>query len=149
MDNYSLRMANSIKHTTDKEHQIRMWHRRLGHPSFSYLKHLFLSLFSQVNERVFECETCIQAKSHHALFLLVLNKKNTTPFSLIHSDVWGPASHSDGSEVKWFVTFIDDYTRMTWLYLMKHKNEVFKIFQVFHRMVQTQFFSKNSSLALR
>ena len=66
MDDCSLRMANSIKHTTDKEPQIRMWHRRLGHSSFSYLKHLFPSLFSQVNERVFECETYIQAKSHRA-----------------------------------------------------------------------------------
>ena len=66
MDDCSLEMANSIKYTTDKEHQIWMWHRRLGHPSFSYLKHLFPSLFSQVNERVFECEICIQAKSHRA-----------------------------------------------------------------------------------
>ena len=135
MYDYSLGMANSIKHTTNKEHQIWMWHRRLGHPSFSYLKHLFLSLFSQVNERVFECETCIQAKSHRASFPLILNKKNTTPFSLIHSNVWGPASHSDGSGIKWFVIFIDDCTRITWLYLMKYKNEVFQIFQVFHRMV--------------
>ena len=100
MDDCSLGIANSIKHTTDKEHQIQMWHRRLGHPSFSYMKHLFPSLFSEVNERVFECETCIQLKSHRASFPLILNKKNTTPFSLIHSDVWGPAPHSDGSGVK-------------------------------------------------
>ena len=139
MDDCSLGMDNPMKHTTFKQHQIWMWHRRLGHPSFLYLKHLFLSLFSQVNEGVFECETCIQAKSHHASFLLSFNKINPIPFSLIHYDMWGPAPSSDASEIKQFVTFIDDCTRMTWLQLMKHKNEVFHIFQVFHRMEQTQF----------
>ena len=87
MDDCSLEMANTIKHTTVNEHQIWMWHRRLGFSSFLYLNHLFPSLFSQVNEGVFECETCIQAKSHCASFALSLNKNNTTPFSLIHSDI--------------------------------------------------------------
>ena len=85
-------------------------------------------MFSQVNEEMFKCETCIQAKSYRALVPLNLNKSNNIPFSLIHSDVWGPAPYFDRSGIKWFVTFIDDYTRMTWLYLMKHKNEVFHIF---------------------
>ena len=84
-------------------------------------------MFSQVNEAMFKCETCIQAKSHRASFPLSLNKSNNIPFSLIHSDVWGSAPHFDGSGIKWFVTFIDDCTRMTWLYMMKYKNDVFKI----------------------
>ena len=75
MDDCSLGMANTMKHTAVKEHQIWMWHRCLGHPPFLYLKHLFPSLLSQVNERVFECETCIQAKSHRTSFPVILNKK--------------------------------------------------------------------------
>lgn len=35
--------------------------------------------------------------------------------------------------------FVDDCTRMTWLYLLKHKDEVFTVFQSFHAMIQTQF----------
>ena len=139
MDNCSMGMANNVKHTSINEHQIWLWHRRLGHPSFLYLKHLFLSMFSQVNEAMFKCEICIQAKSYRASFSLSLNKSNNILFSLIHADVLGPAPHSDGSRKKWFVTFLDDCTWMTWLYLMKNKNKVFHIFQVFHRMVQTQF----------
>ena len=137
MDDCSMGMANNVKYTSINEHQICLWHRRLGYPSFLNIKHLFPSMISQVNEAMFKCETCIQAKSHRASFPLSLNKNNNSPFSLIHSDVWGPAPHSDGSRIKWFVTFIDDCTRMTWLYLMKYKNEVFNIFQVFHKMVQT------------
>ena len=99
-------------------------------------------MLSQINDAMITCETCIQVKSHRAFFPLSMNKSNTIPFSLIHFDVWGLAPWFDELGIKWFVTFIDDFTRMTWLYMIKHKIEVFKIFQVFHRIVQTQFSAK-------
>ena len=40
------------------------------------------------------------------------------------------------------MTFIDDYTCMIWLYLLKHKDDVFSVFQSFHTMIQTQFLAK-------
>jgi hypothetical protein len=72
---------------------------------------------------------------------LSLNK-SMVPFDLIHSDVWGPAPVPTASGIRWFVIFIDDCTRMTWLYLLKHKDEVLSVFQLFHTMVQTQFSAK-------
>lgn len=86
----------------------------------------------------FHCDTCILAKSHRAIYPLSMNKSDT-PFALIHSNVWGPSPLSTVSGVRWFVIFVDDCTWMTWLYLTKHKDEVFSIFQSFHVMVQTQF----------
>jgi transposase InsO family protein len=72
--------------------------------------------------------------------------KSAIPFALIHSDVWGPSPVTTSSGHRWFVTFIDDCTRMTWLYLLKHKNEVFDVFKSFHIMVQTQFSTKIQTL---
>ena len=40
---------------------------------------------------------------------------------------------------RWFVTFIDDFSRATWVYLMKDKSEVFSVFRNFHKMICTQF----------
>lgn len=40
------------------------------------------------------------------------------------------------------MTFIDDHTRLTWVFLMKEKSEVGPIFQKFNTMVQTQFQTK-------
>ena len=68
--------------------------------------------------------------------------KSEVPFSLIHSDVWGPSPVSTASGHRWFVIFVDDCTRMTWLYLLKHKDEVLRVFKLFHVMVQTQFSAK-------
>jgi len=110
----------------------------LGHPSFGYLRHVFPDLFSDVETSELNCDTCILAKSHRATYPLSMNKSDI-PFALIHSNVWGPSPVSIVSGVCWFVTFVDDCTRMTWLYLLKHKDEVFKVFHSFHAMIQTQF----------
>ena len=58
---------------------------------------------------------------------------------VIHSNVWGPSKISTLGGSCWFVTFIDDCTRMTWLCLMKSKGEVNLLFQKFHKMVHTQY----------
>lgn len=35
---------------------------------------------------------------------------------MVHTDVWGPAPGAS-----YFVTFVDDYSRKVWIYLMRHK----------------------------
>lgn len=142
MDDFNSGKANQVRHTTsDKEQQIWLLHNRLGHPSFGYLQHLFPSLFSTVKHLSFKCETCIVAKSHRVPYPVSHTKKDM-PFSLIHSDVWGPSPVITPPGNKWFVIFVDDFTRMTWLYLIKQKDELFSVFQSFHVMIQTQFSTK-------
>ena len=75
----------------DKQKKIWLWHHRLGHASFGYLKKLFPSLFKDIPDSSFKCNVCILAKSHRTSYPINLNKKTTKPFELIHSDVWGPA----------------------------------------------------------
>jgi hypothetical protein len=61
-----------------------------------------------------------------------------TPFMLVHSDVWTyPTVAING--MKYFVTFIDCHTRMTWIYLLRHKDEVVECFKDFYAYVNTQF----------
>lgn len=73
------------------EHQLWVWHRRLGHPSFSYLKFLFPSLTKNISS--FNCESCVLAKSHKHSYLSSTSH-NREPFALIHTDVWGPSPNS-------------------------------------------------------
>ena len=68
--------------------------------------------------------------------------KSSHPFHLIHSHVWGPSKIKNISSSRWFVTFIDDHIRVTWVFLMKEKYEVGQIFQTFHKMIQNQFQTK-------
>ncbi|RVX12128.1 Retrovirus-related Pol polyprotein from transposon RE1 [Vitis vinifera] len=78
---------------------------------------------------------------HRASLPLILNK-SPFPFMVIHSDVWGPSKVSTLSGSRWFVTFIDDCTRMTWLCLIKTKDEVNLLFQNFHKVIETQYNAK-------
>ena len=121
-----------------KRYEIWLWHRRLGHASFGYLKKLFPSLFAKFDISSFHCDVCELTKIHRASFQLCLNK-SPLPFMVIHSDVWGPSKVTTFSGSRWFVTFINDCTRMTWLYLMTSKGEVNLLFQKFYKMIETQY----------
>ena len=111
-------------------------HRRLGHPSIGYLKLMFPKIASSVH--LFNCETCHLAKSHRHSFKLN-NTRVSAPFSMIHSDVWGPAPINGGQGLRYFLVFIDDFSRMTWVYFLKNKSEVYEKFTQFYSMVQTQY----------
>lgn len=91
MEDFGIGRANHASTTSDRNKvNILLWHRRLGHPSFGYLKHVFPTLFSGLSDLDFKCDTCILAKSHRATYPLSLNQSRI-PFELIHSDVWGPS----------------------------------------------------------
>ena len=102
------------------------------------MKKLFPSLFANFDVSSFQCDVCELAKSHRALFPLTLNK-SSVPFMIIYYDVWGPSKFTTLDGSRWFVTFIDDCTKMTWVCLMKFKSEVNLLFQNFHKMVCSQY----------
>ena len=89
----------------------------------------------------FKCEICELAQ-HHCASFPSQPYKASKPFSVIHSDVWGPNRISTLTGKRWFITFIDDHTRISWVYLMKEKSDVGMIFKTFNNMVQTQFQTK-------
>ena len=68
-----------------------------------------------------------------------VNKRASTHFELIHYDVWGPCLVMSPTRFKYFVTFVDDFFRVTWLYLMKNRSELFSHFSAFCAEIQTQF----------
>ena len=61
---------------------------------------------------------------------------------MIYSDVWGPSKIKNIIGTRWFVSIIDDHTRISWILLMKEKSKVGQIFKNFYNMIQTQFHAK-------
>ena len=64
---------------------------------------------------------------------------STDIFNLIHSDVWGPffVFSIDGS--RYFVIFVDDYSRYSWIFHMKHCSKLLQVYSNFTKKVETQF----------
>ena len=130
-----------VAHTSQKEvlsEETWLWHKRLGHTSFYLFHFLFPTLVSNKSVSEISCEVCELGKHHRATFHSNINK-SAIPFSLIHTDVWGPSHIPTMNGFRWFASFTDDCTRTTWVYFVKEKNAVFSIFKNFHKMICTQF----------
>ena len=85
------------------------------------------------------CESCQLGKHTRVSFPQRLNNRAKSPFELVHTDVWGPCWTASTLGFQYFVTFIDDYSRCTWLFLMKNRAELYSIFQKFYAEILTQF----------
>ena len=68
------------------------------------------------------------------------------PFELMHSDLWGPFSTCTVEGFKYFLTLVDDFTRCTWVYLLKNKSNTQFLIPEFANMVHTQFDTKIKSI---
>ena len=106
------------------------------HPSFEAYLEVYSSLSSLSS---LNYESCQYAKLHRVHLSPRVNKQASAPFELVHSDVWGPYPVMSPTGFKYFVTFVDDFSLVTWLYLMKSCSELFSHFSAFCAEIQTQF----------
>ena len=122
-------------------HAVRVtpsqWHSRLGHPATPIVSHVLrrheLPLVSS-NKETPVCDACQQGKSHQLPFT-ISSHVIKAPLELIYSDVWGHAQTSVSGH-NYYVSFIDAYSRFTWLYLLKRKSDVFNVFVQFQTHVE-------------
>jgi hypothetical protein len=64
---------------------------------------------------------------------------STKPFAMIHCDIWGSYRHPSLSGAHYFLTVVDDLTRFTWIFLMKHKNKAQSLLKIVFNYVLIQF----------
>jgi transposase InsO family protein len=57
---------------------------------------------------------------------------------MIHSDLMGPFLHPSISKAMFFLIFVDDFSRFTWIYFLRQKFEVFQHLKDFKALVETQ-----------
>ena len=117
--------------------KIWLYHHHLGHPSFGVLKVTFPLLFKEISVEHFHHSVCELTKYQRASFQ-ISNKRTAFPFSLIHSDIWGPSTIPNIYGTRWFVSFIDDCTHVTWIYLLKNKSDVCLVIPISFNMVKDQ-----------
>jgi histone deacetylase 1/2 len=77
------------------------------------------------------------AKSHQ-LPCPKSNSVSSKPFELVFTNVWEPTPTSVGRH-SYYVSFINDFSKFTWIYLLQFKSEVFRCFHDFQNMVECQF----------
>ena len=81
------------------------------------------------------CKGCVKGKNTKKTFPSSESKAKGI-LEIIHSDVCGPMSSNSLSGYAYYVSFIDDFSRKTWIYFMKNKDEVFGKFKEFKALIK-------------
>ena len=110
-------------------------HFRLDHPSLFTLKKICpeFCFLSPLN-----CDSCQFAQFYHLISSPRVHKRANAPFEFFHFDIWGPCPVVSQTGFRYFVTFVDDYSRLVSLYLMKNHSELSR-FCAFRAEIRTQF----------
>jgi hypothetical protein len=76
-------------------------------------------------------------KLHRNKFPKVIDRTNGT-LDYIHADCWGPSHVESLGGHRYFLSLIDDYSRMTSIFVMKHKSDAFKNFKQWKTLLENQ-----------
>ncbi|GJT06568.1 putative RNA-directed DNA polymerase, partial [Tanacetum coccineum] len=115
-----------------------IWHNRLGHPADQVLSILKNKLDFEKDNTDNVCDVCHKAKQTREPFHLSEHKSKALG-QLVHLDVWGPYKVQSKEGYKYFLTVVDDFTRVVWVFLLKGKDEVFLHIVIFYNLVKNQF----------
>ena len=126
--------------------KVDLWHRRLAHVNINQLCQLMGNAkgvdIPLRNTQSF-CEACVQGKMHrspHKSLIKIKSKKikSKKKLQLVHTDVCGPMQNHSFGGSRYFITFIDDYSRCCKVYFLKRKSEALEKFKEFKVAVENE-----------
>jgi hypothetical protein len=147
---YRLLERNEEALVHDEVNPNELWHRRYTHINCQALPFLIKMVegileLKSTHEGIYK--VCALGKNIKRPFPSN-NNKSKEILDLIHSDVCAPMLVRSLGGSLYYIIFIDDYSRMAWLYLLKSKDEVFSKFQEFKAEIQNLMNKKIKKLRL-
>ena len=126
------------KHGLVNENSTYLWHKRLGHISKERLEILVKNeIFQELDfTDLGICVECIKGKQTKHTKKRVTRR--TQLLEMIHTDICGPFEVSSFSGEKYFITFIDDFSRYGYVYLLHEKSQSVDALEVFINEVERQ-----------
>ena len=128
----------SKKRNRVNENSSILWHKRLGHISRERMERLIKDeILTSLDFSDFtSCVECMKGKYTNV-------KKNgvsraTELLECIHSDIWGLYSIPTINRHKYFISFIDDFSRYSYVYLIREKYEALDVFKIYKVVVENQ-----------
>ena len=137
---YVLDEQNSDECLLTRNDEAKLWHKRLGHICNKNLAKLCnwngvrdVPDVKRLRDEV--CDSCQKGKQtvvHHNL----KEFHSERPLELIHTDLCGPMRTQATNGEYYFMLFIDDFTRMTWVSFLKKKDETLECLKIFRREIE-------------
>ena len=122
---------------------LSLWHRRLGHLGVANVKRLINGnmvegVKGKLTGDIGVCGPCAYGKQHRTPFPDASKSRSDSVLGLVHTDVCGRMEVRSISGSEYFVTFIDDKTRYIWVFFLKQKSEVFKMYRQWRLAVELE-----------
>ncbi|KAM1484192.1 hypothetical protein EV2_037025 [Malus domestica] len=127
------------------------WHLRFGHLHFNGLKLLssggMVRGLPQIEATRQVCEGCVLGKQTRLTFPVGDAWRAKAPLQLVHTDICGPLDPMSYGGNRYFITFIDDFSKKTWVYFLKEKSAALKVFKEFKALTEAK--SNHKLVAVR
>jgi hypothetical protein len=117
-----------------------LWHRKLGH-----LHHGALNIMQQISNgiprgtlaQLDQCKGCTLGKYVKSTFHEKENRASVI-LERIHTDMCGPFSVVSKKKHRYYVIFVDDFSRKCWIFFMQKKDQTFSKFYEFKALVEKE-----------
>lgn len=120
----------------------KLWHERFGHVNYGTLtemqKEHMVDGLPPIAATGRVCRACLEGKQHRDKFPKEATTRATVPLELVHSDICGPMSTNTFAGSRYSLLFIDDYSRMTWVYCLAKKSQAFDKFKEWRAKVEKE-----------
>lgn len=123
------------------------WHHRLGHPTSKLLSSLIRSHSLPMSLSKFEssCISCHCNKSRQLPFSTT-SLSSHAPLEFLYADVWGPSRVPSVDGYRYYVLFVNHFTKYYWFFPMKLESDVSTIFVQLIAMLENQFSTRVKNL---
>lgn len=130
--------SRGVKRKLTNENSSSLWHKRLGHISKQRIQRLVSDgVLDQLDFTDFDvCVNCIKGKQTNTRKLSA--QRATDVLELIHTDICGPFPTASWNGQRYFITFIDDFSRYGYIYLIHEKSQALNVFKNFKAEVENQ-----------
>ncbi|KAL0285723.1 UNVERIFIED_CONTAM: hypothetical protein Sradi_7166200, partial [Sesamum radiatum] len=128
----------------------KIWHTRLGYISKDMIRKLVDSNSLEIDDldHLSTCKSCLKGKMTKKPFVGQSAITNGL-LDWVHIDVCAPLNTPARGGFSYFITFIDDYSRYGYVYLMRYKSEAFGRFKEYRLQVENQTGRKIKSPSIR
>lgn len=135
---YLVEQTIGTKRVLLEENSSLLWHKRLGHISKRRLQQLVkFDILQALDFSDLEiCVDCIKGKMTNCRKLG--STRNSKLLELIHTDLCGPFQVNTICGNKYFITFIDDFSRYCHIYLLSEKSQSLEAFRIYKTEVEKQ-----------
>ncbi|KAL0410984.1 UNVERIFIED_CONTAM: Retrovirus-related Pol polyprotein from transposon RE2 [Sesamum latifolium] len=142
----NLIMTTQHKRKVDNHENAQIWHARLDHISKDRIKKLLDSRSLEIDnlDHLPTCESRLKGKMTKKPFVGQSAITNSL-LDLVYTDTCGPLNTPARGEFSYFITFIDDHSRYSYVYLMRYKSEAFGRFKEYRLEVENQNWPQDKS----